>query len=128
MKYTKEEIIKRITAQLDECLVPDRIYKEAILTNNFSLKELTGLDIYMVGDMQKVRLFRRYEDGQTRAISLNIPYYDKHHPEKMEATKFNMFAVFEYTKRESYTTQEIDWTSFKGKFNECLLKLCRYCI
>lgn len=108
--------------------VPDRIYKEAITANNFSLKELTGLDISVVGDMEAVRLFRRYDARQTIAISIDIPYYNKNHPEKMEATSFNMFAVFEYTKREAYTTQEIDWLSFKEKFNECLLKICRHCL
>lgn len=106
--------------------IPEQIYKVSINAENISLKEFTGLDIYMHGDMKTIRFFRHIERNQVIAISLNIPYYKKYHPERMMATEFNMFTVFEYTKQDAYTTQEIDWQSLKVKFNECLLKICRF--
>lgn len=104
--------------------LPDNLYKETLLATRLSLKQFTGLDTWVEGDMKTIRIFRRYDDGKTLAISMDIPYYDKHHPEQIKATKFNIFTVLEYTKYEAYTTQKIDWISFKRKFKECLLKLC----
>lgn len=108
--------------------LPPMIYKESLLTSHSSLKEFTGMDTYMVGDMETVRFFNRDRDGKMLAISINIPYYERKHPEKMISTKYNMFSVFEYTKQDSYTTKEIDWYSFKEKFKSSLLELCKHCI
>jgi len=108
--------------------LPDRIYKESIIANNISLKEFTGKDTYMFGDMETVRFFNKDKTGKMLAVSIDIPYYEKEHPEKMEATKYNIFTVFEYTKREAYTTREIDWNYFKEKFKDALIELYKHCM
>tara|TARA_R110000744_G_scaffold280207_1_gene392332 strand:+ start:82 stop:501 length:420 start_codon:yes stop_codon:yes gene_type:complete len=108
--------------------VPERIYKESIWINNMSLKDITGLDISLCGDMETIRFFRLYDDKQTQAISFNIPYFDKKHPEKLIANKYSIFGVFEYVRQKEHTTREIDFLLLKDKFDECLLKICRHCI
>lgn len=106
--------------------VPEEVYKESICGGNFSLKELTGLDICTHSNLETVRFIRLFEDGRLKGISFTIPYYNKYHPEKMVATSFGMFGnVLEYTKEKSYSSQEIDWHRSKIKFNECLIKICR---
>lgn len=108
-----------------ELNIPEHVYKDSIYSNNVSLMNIIGEDIYVVGDSITVRFFKRV-DGETKAISLDIPYYTKQHPEKLEATKWSLFSVFEYTKRDAYTSEEVDWASFKNKFNICLTNIIDY--
>ena len=132
--------------------LPDRIYKKAICPiEDFKLKKFIGLDIRVVSDLRSIRFIRDYkvsikeqvkldydtikkfptfepytirEEIKSIAISINIPYYEKVHAEKIIPSKYNFFRVFEYTKIKSYTTKEIDWNRLKQDFNKYLLKIC----
>lgn len=70
---------------------------------------------------------RTKPDAERKAIQVQIPTFDIKHPEKIEATKFSMFNVLEYTKHKAYTSTEIDWKRFKSNFVEACLELKKHC-
>jgi hypothetical protein len=99
-----------------------------IMCNNFDLKPY-GLNAWCsMMDMNKLVIFWNTKHMEERkAIQVHVPTYEVKHPEKLEATSWSMFKVWEYTKREAYTTTEIDWEGFKSKFVDACLELKRHC-
>jgi hypothetical protein len=101
---------------------------QLIMCHNFDLKPY-GMNAWCsMIDMYKLVIFwNTYRGKERRAIQVHVPTYEVKHPEKLEATSWSMFKVWEYTKREAYTTTEIDWEGFKSKFIEACLELKRHC-
>lgn len=108
-------------------MLEDRDYKSSICQNGVKILEESGMDIELWSDMETVKFLSFDKNNNRAAIHFNVPYYDKSHPEKLVATSYNMFTVFEYTKEDAHTSKEIDWMAFKHKFNECLTELYKYC-
>ena len=110
----------------------DNLYKKLktipidklFLCNNFDLTPY-GINAYCT--TINIYTIRICLNGINKvAINVDIPTYEINHPEKYEATKFSIFNVFEYTKRESYSTTEINWNLFKSKFISACLDLIKY--
>ena len=102
--------------------------RELFMCSNFDLKPY-GMDAWCsTVNPYRLAIFWRTELGKERkAIQVQIPTYEKNHPEKLEATGYGLFTVWEYTKREAYSTTEIDWEGFKSKFVDACLELKRHC-
>ena len=93
-------------------------YERFLLCNGLDIELYPGHNIRVMGDYNTVRLFL-----DTRAVSIDIPYNTVIHPEKLVATKYSMFNVFEYTKVLAVSTKEVDLKLFQLKFNKALVLL-----
>lgn len=103
--------------------------QDLFMCSNFDLNPY-GMDAYCstVNKPYIIAIFWNTKQGEERkAIQIEIPTYEKKHPEKLEATSFGLFTVVEYTKREAYNTTEIDWTAFRLKFIDTAMELHRHC-
>ena len=95
---------------------------------NFDLTPY-GINAYCTSiEPYKIVIFWKTKFSEKRmAIQVDIPTYERKHPEKLEATSFGLFTVFEYTKIEACSTTEINWDYFKSKFVDACLELYRHC-
>lgn len=102
--------------------------QDLFMCSNFDLKPY-GIDATCsTVRPYRIAIFWNTKQGEERkAIQIEIPTYEKKHPEKLEATSFGLFTVLEYTKREAYNTTEIDWDGFKSKFIDASMELHRHC-
>jgi hypothetical protein len=99
--------------------------RDLFMCNNFDLTRF-GINAYCTTiNPYRIAIFSK--GIERKAIQVEIPTYEKKHPEKFDATSFGLFHVFEYTKRESYSTTEINWEGFKSKFIDACLELQRHC-
>ena len=102
--------------------------QELFMCSKFDLKPYC-LDAYCTTiNPYRLAIFWNTKQGEERkSIQIEIPTYEKKHSEKLEATLFSLFKVHEYTKREAYSTTEIDWNYFKSKFTDACIELHRHC-
>jgi hypothetical protein len=102
--------------------------QDLFMCSNFDLTPY-GMDAYCsTVKPYRIAIFWNTKPNEERkAVQVEIPTYEKKHPEKLEATSFGLFTVHEYTKREAYSTTEIDWECFKSKFVDACLELHRHC-
>ncbi len=99
-------------------------FKDLFMCSNFDLTPYR-IDAYCT-TIKPYRIAIFWKDN-SKAIQVEIPTYEKKHPEKLEATSFGLFTVHEYTKIEAYSTTEINWDYFKSKFIDACLELHRHC-
>jgi len=89
------------------------LIKKILLFDSFDLSHC-GIDAisYTVIPDELIKIATKGK--RKRAISIIIPTYVKHHPEKR-----NIFGM----KQEAYSTTEIDYKEFKHKFDEAIFTL-----
>jgi len=101
--------------------------KELFMCSSFDL-EPYGMNAHcsVIGPYRLAIFWKAKQGEQGKAIQVQIPTYEINHPEKLVATEFGFFCVLEYTKREAYSTTEIDWEGFRLKFIDACVKLTAF--
>lgn len=98
--------------------------EDIYLKYHFDLKPFCGKDMYLTSEIDKLTIYKVLDERYNRrAITISVPRFEKKHPERLVATEYNMFAVFEYTKVKEYTSEEIDWYKFNTEFVNAFNKL-----
>jgi hypothetical protein len=96
----------------------------SFIFGDFDFKNITKKNIYSVGSSNIVKIFGKTINNKTIVININVPYYKKYHPEKLEATSFGFLGIpIEYNKIDKHISNEINIISFKQKFINGLIEI-----
>lgn len=102
--------------------------EQLLMCSGFDLKPY-GMDAWcsMVEPYLLVIFWRAKQGEERKAIQVQIPTYEKYHPEKIEAETAGIFMTGSFIRHKEYHTKEVDWEGFKSKFITACLELKRQC-